>query len=323
MPVPRRVVLASGIAGLSAITLPTPAVAGDMGPPIEHYAQLRRALIQTDNLIGPRHVLPTLQQHLARLTVRRRAARGTDAVKFLALETRYEELAGWLAQDMGDERAARGHTARALDASHVTGDMDLTAYILGRKAQLAVDTGHPADALGLAAAARRAARPGSRLEVIAVMHQAHAHAVLGEESSALGGYEMALALFAAAGGDDVWGSWLDVSYLHTSRARSYAALGRYEQAAGGFESALAVLPVAYRRDRGVYLARAARAHAGAGDHARAAAIGLQAVGIAAETGSARTIGPLGKLDQALAAVPRVPGVAEFRGALDRIVLHPA
>ncbi|WP_327259822.1 MULTISPECIES: DNA-binding protein [unclassified Streptomyces] len=328
MPVPRRTVLASAVAGLAVMALPasaTPsnALSAGMKSPAEHYTQLRRVMIQTDNLIGPRHVLPAIQQHLATLAARRRTARGIDGAHLLELETRYAELAGWLAQDIGDERAARVHTARALDTSHMTGDHNLTAYILGRKAQLAVDTGHATDALGLAAAARRTARPGSRLEVIAVMHQAHAHAALGEEPDAFRNYDTALALLDAADDDGVWGSWLDVPYIHTARARSYATLGRYDQAADGFQSALAALPATYRRDRGVYLARAARAHAGTGDHARAAETGLQAVGIAAETGSARIIGQLDKLDQTLSAVPREPGVAEFRAALDRIVLHLA
>lgn len=328
VPVPRRVVLASGIAGLAATAMPTAAPAApvelaDMGSPFEHFAQLRRVMIQTDNLIGPRHVLPALQQHLVSLATRRRAARGTDAVELLALETRYEELAGWFAQDIGDERTAHGHTAKALDASHITGDTDLTAYILGRKAQLAVDTGHPADALGLAAAARRTARPGSRLEVIAVLHEAHAHAVLGEGGEAHRAYDTALALLCRAGSDGVWGSWLDAAYISTARARSLAALGEYEQAAAGFDSALAVLPPTYRRDRGVYLARAARAHAGTGNVTLAARIGGQAVGIAAETGSARIFGQLDRLDQALAPATGEAGVAEFRASLDRIVLHPA
>ncbi|WP_240646744.1 DNA-binding protein [Streptomyces globisporus] len=328
VPVPRRVVLASGIAGLAATAMPaaTPATAtelADMGSPLEHFAQLRRVMIQTDNLIGPRHVLPALQQHLGSLATRRRSARGTDAIELLALETRYEELAGWFAQDIGDERTAHGHTAKALDASHITGDTDLTAYILGRKAQLAVDTGHPADALGLAAAARRTARPGSRLEVIAVLHEAHARAVLGEGSEAHRAYDTALALLGRAGSDGVWGSWLDAAYISTARARSLAALGEYEQAAAGFDSALAVLPSAYRRDRGVYLARAARAHAGTGNVTLAARIGGQAVGIAAETGSARIFGQLDRLDQALAPATGEDGVAEFRASLDRIVLHPA
>jgi tetratricopeptide (TPR) repeat protein len=327
VPVPRRVVLASPLAGLAVTALPAPAAASsfssDMGSPVEHYAQLRRLLIQTDNLIGPRHVLPALRQHLVQLTLRRRTARGPDAVRLLALETRYEELAGWLAQDIGDERTAHGHTARALDASHITGDSDLTAYILGRKAQLAVDTGHPTDALGLAAAARRTARPGSRLEVIAVMHQAHAHAVLQDAPQALREYDTALALLGRTNDDGVWGSWLDEAYIHTARARSLAALGRYEEAATGFDTAIAALPAAYRRDRGVYLARAARAHAGTGNTLLAARIGVQAVGIAAETGSARIIGQLDRLDHALAPAAREPGVPEFREALDRIVLHPA
>ncbi|MCX5230428.1 DNA-binding protein [Streptomyces sp. NBC_00233] len=328
VPVPRRVVLASGLAGLAATAVPaTTATAAtelaDLGSPFEHFAQLRRVMIQADNLIGPRHVLPALQQHLVSLAVRRRAARGADAVAFLALETRYEELAGWFAQDIGDERAARGHTAKALDASHIAGDSDLTAYILGRKAQLAVDTGHPSDALGLATAARRTARAGSRLEVIAILHEAHAHAVLGEGDEARRAYDSALTLLGSADTDGVWGSWLDTAYVNTARARSLAALGEYEQAAAGFDSAIAALPPSYRRDRGVYLARAARAHAGTGNMPLAARIGAQAVGIAAETGSARIIGQLDRLDRMLIPAAAEDGVAEFRAALDRIVLHPA
>ncbi|MCC0574483.1 MULTISPECIES: DNA-binding protein [Streptomyces] len=328
MPVPRRVVLASGLAGLAAAAIPaTMATAdsdlADMGSPFEHFTQLRRVIIQTDNLIGARYVLPALQQHLASLAARRRAAHGADAVALLTLETRYEELAGWFAQDIGDQRTAHGHTAKALDVSHITGDTDLTAYILARKAQLAVDTGHPADALGLAIAARRTARPGSRLEVIAVLHKAHAHAVLGESSEAHRAYETALVLLGHADPDGVWGSWLDAAYVNTAQARSHAALGDYEQAAAGFDKALAMLPPAYRRDRGVYLARAARAHAGTGNMSLAARIGTQAVGIAAETGSARIIEQLDRLDQALVLASSEDGVADFRASLDRIVLQPA
>ncbi|MEU9999376.1 helix-turn-helix transcriptional regulator [Streptomyces sp. NPDC050848] len=328
VPVPRRVVLASGLAGLAATALPASTAAAatefaEMGSPVEHFARLRRMMIQTDNLIGPRHVLPALEQHLVALAARRRAARGADAADLLALETRYEELAGWFAQDIGDERAAYGHTAKALDASHITGDTDLTAYILARKAQLAVDTGQPADGLGFAAAARRTARPGSRLEVIAVLHEAHAHAILGEGTEAHRAYETALALLGRADADGVWGSWLDEAYISTARARSLAALGEYESAAVGFDSAIAELPAMYRRDRGVYLARAARAHAGTGNVTLAARIGTQAVWIAAETGSGRIVSQLGRLDQALAPAAREEGVAEFRAALDGIVLHPA
>ncbi|MFE6816544.1 hypothetical protein [Streptomyces sp. NPDC057677] len=182
-------------------------------------------------------------QRLVTLSARCRAARGTDAAELLALETRYEELAGWFAPDIGDERTAHGHTA--------------------------------------------------------------------------------LALLDRADVDGIWGSWLDEAYIGKARARSLATLGEYTQAAAGFDSAIAALPPAYRRDRGVYLARAARDHAGTGNTTAAARIGVQAVGIAAETGSARIIGQLDRLDQALAPADGEDGVAEFRAALDRIVLHPA
>lgn len=327
VPVPRRTVLASGLAGLAAASLPTPAHAtpvavGRGGSPVEVFAQLRRTLIQADNLMGPRHVLPAVQQRLNALTAHRKSARGADAARLLELETRYEELAGWLAQDAGDDRTAYGHTARALDVSHMAGDADLTAYILGRKAQLAADTGHAHDALGLASAARRTARQGSKLEVIAAMHQAHGHSVLGDEGASLAGYDDALGLLERAEDDGIWGSWLDAAYVNTARARSMATLGRYEQAAAGFRTAIAALPPAYRRDRGLYLAREARALTGAGDHEQAAQIALEAVQIASETSSARIIRQLDKLDAAFAEAKSEPGVSEFRTALDQIVLHP-
>jgi tetratricopeptide (TPR) repeat protein len=323
--VPRRIALACGLTGLAALAAPLPAASADepagLDSPWEHFSALRRALIRTDNLIGPRHVLPALQQHLASLVTRRRQARGADAVRLLTLETRYEELAGWLAQDTGDTRAAHGHTARALDASHIVGDAGLTAYVLGRKAQLALDTGHPHDALGLAAAAARTAPAGSRVEVIAALHTAHAHAVLGEGLEARRAYDTVASLLDRVCDESAWGSWLNSSYVDIARARSFAALGAHEQAAGVFERALLTLPAAYRRDRGVYLARAARARAEAGDLTSAARIGRQAVGIAAETGSARIFEQLGVLDRSLSPASGEEGVAAFRGALDRAVLH--
>ncbi len=165
VPVPRRVVLASGLAGLAAAAVPaTTATAesdlADMGSPFEHFAQLRRVIIQTDNLIGPRHVLPAcskissplpqgVEQPVCR---RRRTPRAGDPLR----------RAGRLVRPghRRRTRCARSHR-ESTGRFHITGDTDLTAYILGRKAQLAVDTGHPADALGLASAARRTARPGA------------------------------------------------------------------------------------------------------------------------------------------------------------------
>ncbi|WP_145501900.1 hypothetical protein [Streptomyces sp. CFMR 7] len=147
--------------------------------------------------------------------------------------------------------------------------------------------------------------------------------MLGEGREAHRAYDTPLTFLSRADIDGVWGSWLDTAYVGTARSRSLAALGDYEQAAIGFDNAIAMLPPAYRRDRGVYLARAARAHAGTGNMSLSARIGMQAVGIAAETGSARIFGELDRLDRVLAPAVGEDGVAEFRSSLDRIILHPA
>ncbi|WP_405691094.1 hypothetical protein [Streptomyces sp. NBC_00057] len=116
VPVPRRTVLASGLAGLATAALPTaPAMAMPILPeaggssPVERFAQLRRVLIQSDNLMGARHVLSAVQQNLHLLDAHRKVARGHDTVRLLELKTRYEELVGRLAQDIGDERVVRPH----------------------------------------------------------------------------------------------------------------------------------------------------------------------------------------------------------------------
>ncbi|MFJ5050117.1 hypothetical protein [Streptomyces sp. NPDC088719] len=186
---------------------------------------------------------------LGSLATRRRSARDTDGIELLALETRYDELAGWFAQDIGDERTATPRKHWTLPTSPATPISPRTSSAV-RHSWLSTPVILPT----LSASPqppRRTTRPGSRLEVIAVPHEAHARAVLGEGSEAHRVYDTALILLGRAGSDGVWGSWLDAAYISTARARSLAALGEYAQAAAGFDSALALLPPTYRRDRGV------------------------------------------------------------------------
>ena len=98
-----------------------------------------------------------------------------------------------------------------------------------------------------------------------------------------------------------------------------SVLGKHEHAAAVFQQAIRDLPPAYRRDRGVYLAREALAHAGAHDPEQAAAAGLQALAIAEETGSGRIIYELATLDDGLTRWATVPAVSEFREALTSFI----
>ena len=329
--VSRRALLLSGPVGLAAAALAPPLEAGAMpsslpvgGPnPIEHFRAARRVLVQTDNLLGPRQAMLTVQQTLAALRPLRQDASGQDARDLLELQVRYAELAGWLAQDLGDVWAATTWTDRALQWALANGDPNLISYVLGRKSQLAADTGEGMDALDLAEAAQRGTKPRSRLQAIGEMHRAHGLALCGEEADALRTYDVALRLVSHLEDPGPWGSWLNAGYVHVQRARSLHVLGHHREAADGFRDAIGNLPTTYRRDRGVYLARTARVHASLGEPEQAATFGVEAVAIASETGSARIITELAQLDHQLAEQASIQQVGDFRAALDQIVHHEA
>ncbi|WP_157849798.1 MULTISPECIES: hypothetical protein [Streptomyces] len=117
------------------------------------------------------------------------------------------------------------------------------------------------------------------------------------------------------------GRWLDAAYVEAQRARSFLALGNHRDAVAGFERAIRVLPAAYRRDRGVYLARAAVAQLHVDGPETAAASGSAALVIATATGSARIFTELAVLDGKLQRWASVTEVAEFRASLDNVMLH--
>ncbi len=97
-----------------------------------------------------------------------------------------------------------------------------------------------------------------------------------------------------------------------------AALGDYPAAATGFRTAIDGLPSAFHRDRGVYLAREALAHAGAREPEQAAILGLDALTVGASTHSGRIMTSLRSLRDAVAGWQTVPQVREFRQGMDQV-----
>jgi hypothetical protein len=151
-------------------------------------------------------------------------------------------------------------------------------------------------------------------EAAAAAYGAHGHALTGDGAAARRLYERARAALQG-GGDPPAGAWmtfLDTAYIDASEACSLAALGDHAAAAAGFGSAIRGLRPGYHRDRGVYLAREARARAASGEHDRAADLAGRALAIGAETGS-------GRIFAELAAVrgtsQEAPALARFRSDL--------
>jgi transcriptional regulator with XRE-family HTH domain len=311
-----------GVGRAAAAPTNKPSLAPGVNP-IAHFREMRRVLIDSDNLFGARRVVPAVQEQIAIMQQLRQGARGDDHRQLTHLQTQYAEFAGWLYQDLGDHEAAQYWTARALEWSHVAGDSQLTVYILARKSQLAGDMAiDPAETIQLAEAAINMARPRSRLAAVAATYAAHGYALDGDRDGCARAYDRAHQLLERM--DDPqsqWGVWLDPPYIEVQRARSLAALGDYTASAAGFQAAIAALPAGYHRDHGVYLAREALAHAGAGEAEHAAELGLQALGIGVETSSGRILTELDQLNRMFAPQLSAPGVSEFRDAMASTVVQ--
>ncbi|AXU16817.1 helix-turn-helix domain-containing protein [Streptomyces clavuligerus] len=289
--------------------------------PVEHLRRTRRLLIDNDNLLGPRHAIGAVRDHIQVIQELRRDAKGVDRRDLMELQTQYGELLSWLYQDLGNPQAASYWLDRAMQWSTTVGDADLSTYVMARKAQLAGDTADLIDVVDLAEAAHRMARPRSRLAAVARTYEAYGHALRGDaDESERAIDDVRNALDGAAADPTPWGVWLTASYVEIHRAQSLEALGKHDQAAEAFGVAIRLMPDGYHRDRGVYIARQAVALAGARAPEQAAALGMHALTVAEDTGSGRITNELIRLDKALIPWQQEP-VAEFRATFDAALFH--
>ncbi|MFE3505398.1 helix-turn-helix transcriptional regulator [Kitasatospora sp. NPDC059160] len=328
---PRRPLLRAGTAVLGVTPSERSAAPGPWAVPpalsteihpVENMRLLRRSLVECDNVLGPREVVATAQEHVHLIQRLRREASGRDRHDLLQVQAEYAEFCSWLYQDSGDHRAAQYWADRAVDWASASGEQELTAYIMARKSQLAGDMQDSIEAIDLAAAAQRLAGAGTRLNAMGAVYAAHGHALLGDERTAQRSFDQALVLLAKPPEAPLGrGRWLNEAYVEAQRARSLSCLGRHREAASGFEKAIRALPASYQRDRGVYLARSAIAQFHTDGPERAATTAAAALSIAATTGSARILSELAHLDTLLQGCDGVPEVAHFRQALDSVLLH--
>lgn len=331
---PRRTFLAGGLGAatltaLGATAGPGTAVlrlraasAGAAAPsPVEHLRELRRVLVDSDNMLGSGSVLPAVHAQIGVIQQMRAGRRGADHRALVVLQAQYAEFAGWLNQDARDFRAAQFWLDRALEWSNVATDREMSTYIMARKSQLAGDMSAAADAVDLAVAAGSMARRRTRLKATAATYGAHGHALAGERPACLRAIDRAREVAGHLDDDPAspWASWLDRSYIEVQRGRCLAVLGDHAQAAGVFRQAIRDLPPSFRRDRGVYLAREALAYVGAREPEEAASVGMQAVAIAQDTQSGRVIDELARVGAGLARWSRLPAVTEFQDALTSVL----
>lgn len=298
------------------------ALCGD-AKPLEYYIAARRTLVDNDNIFGPRAVIPLVEQQIASVNRSCREARGSDRTALLEVRARFAEFAAWLYQDVGNHPIAKFWLDRALDWSYAHGQPELPTYILARKSQLACDMRDPTMGIGIGELAIKAAS-NPRLAAIATTYTAHSYAVSGSADDSERLFETARELVGRTQDDEGvatgLGTWLDESYIDVHRAGSLSELGRHHGAAEIFMHAIDRLAPGFHRDRGVYLARAANAYASAGDRAYAVDIGQQALCIALDTRSGRTLTELRRLNRQLAALTS-PEAVTLRAAVDNAVAN--
>lgn len=293
---------------------------------IERFESMRVLLRDCDNAFGPQRVIQLASEQIRLMQHLRNNARGSDSEKLLRIHIEFADLLAWLHQDSGNYHDAQYWLGRALDWSHMLGDSGTIAFILARKSQLAGQALERTEALQVAEAAIAQAKPRSRSAVIAATYAAHGHALRVDKTACMHGYDLARQLLDKMDDEpEIWyGQFLDAAYIDVSCAQSLSVLGEYKPALETFAAAINTLPSGYYRDRGVYLARKAFAHAGAANsnendadqHANQAAnAGLEALTIGSMTGSARIISELADLNGKLSRWRKLPSVIEFQDSM--------
>jgi hypothetical protein len=104
---------------------------------------MRRVFVDSDNLLGPAHIIPAVQGYIPLIQRLRSGRQGADRRALLHLQAEWAEFAGWLHQDSGDFRSAQYWLDRALEWTHAVEDQEMAVYVMARKSQLAGDMHDP------------------------------------------------------------------------------------------------------------------------------------------------------------------------------------
>ena len=199
--------------------------------------------------------------------------------------------AGWFAFDAGRPDAARAYMLAGLRAAHAAADDRLGAGALSYLAIHGYSSGDPRDAVRAAEAGRKRIErlDAPHLAATLLTRQARGHAAAGEGEAARRALGEAAELCARGRGEDDphWLYWMNEGEIHGQSGSAHLALGNTARAVESFGHAIRAERNGERRTHGLFLSRAAQAHARAGDLDAACAVGEEAVAIAETVQSAR------------------------------------
>lgn len=150
------------------------------------------------------------------------------------------QLAGWMAFDAADHGLAQRYFVTALRAAHQVNDLPLCAHILADMSFQAASRGHPADAMALGEAARRASDAAPLAVRASVLSRlAYAYAAAGRAADFTRTRNAARELIENRGDgqEPRWMYFLTNNHLDCQAGYALIQLGRAEQRNGSNASA--------------------------------------------------------------------------------------
>ncbi|MBB5806982.1 transcriptional regulator with XRE-family HTH domain [Saccharothrix ecbatanensis] len=283
---------------------------------IDHFIRLRDALVSADSLLGPGNLVRSAREQVGNIAKLYERIESSSRGRLFEVGALFAEFSGWLADDLGNFEAGRAWSSKALEWSHSSGNPDIAAFILMRMSQQAQFLGERAPAVTLAQASVRYDGQVVSSHVRAAIHQqaAHASALDGQERAALDYMDRAQALADAAQPTDdpyMLGSYCTSSYVAVQRAAMFSTLGNDRRALDEYDHVMQQWPRSFHRERGLHLARRTMAAARAGLPEAALESGTEALKIARETQSHRTVRELTTSTRLMLRWQALPGVVEF------------
>ncbi|PWI11447.1 Twin-arginine translocation pathway signal [Streptomyces sp. NWU339] len=303
----------------AAALVPGPVASQYVDPAlIDYFQQQLEGHYRADMFLGPHDLIGTVSAQYQLIDKLVRSAKGETRRGLLRVGAAYAALVGWLYQDAGDMHGAafwRGVTHEIAVRSR---EPHLVGYALVNQAQVRTDLGDGHAVADLCEAVLEDSHLlVPKVRIMAMQQQAHGASLTGDRNTVDRLIDQADGLLSRVDDDLPWGNACrrTPGYLEVQRATCYGRLGLGQEAVALWDQILTLIPETARRDRGVYLARHATAAAHAGAPDQALEIAQAAIGIAAETGSARMRRELLTLQQAMQPWQDAPVGRDLRDAL--------
>jgi transcriptional regulator with XRE-family HTH domain/tetratricopeptide (TPR) repeat protein len=325
----RRQALAAGGGSLLGAMVATPgprASAAAARQPLDAYVSVFGHLRRLGQTTSPAVVLPLVVAQVGALRGLAAAAGGRRD-KILLLAARHAEFVGWLAQECDDARSALWWTDKAVEMADATGDREMAANALVRRALIAMYREDAVQTIALARRAQDVRMISPRIRGLAALQEAQGHALAGDRSSCERSLDQGTELMHAADAETAseltLGSTYTPDLAEAIRGWCYHDLGRSSAAAEILDPQLALIPRSSGRTFARFGARLALSHAAAGDVDSACRLASDVVDAAEAVDSATVRTDLGRLARTLARWPTKPVVREVRVRLAEALTSPA